>query len=45
VTTGEQLYRAWWEMMQVRTPAESALNMWADWVLTCQQAATRAVSR
>jgi hypothetical protein len=45
VSTGEQLVRAWLELMQVRTPVEDLANLWADWMLTWQQAAMRAVGR
>ena len=34
--------QAWWlELMQIRTPAEQLLHLWADWALTVQQAALR----
>lgn len=36
---GDEWFEAWLDLMQVRTPVEQAINLWADWCLTVRQAA------
>jgi hypothetical protein len=36
-----ELFEAWLDIMQIRTPVEQAVDLWVDMLLTVQQEAMR----